>query len=1118
MKSALALAAACVLLLTAGCSSDESSGSGGATPDGGGRVCTPPCEGHEECIAGLCVPKACTSDDDCGPAYRCGASGRCDLPACPPGCEQCSPSDGRCLDEPEPTGCHGDADCDVGEVCDQGSGRCLGGDCRGDDDCLPDQFCHPAGVCVAGCSDDAGCPDGWSCDLGTHQCVGDPCEGDDDCEEGEICLGTPKGDRCVAGCREGSCPDGLVCDTDTHLCVGAACDTDEDCPWSQRCTEQGCQTGCRGDDWCPGGRMCVDGRCVQAPCLGDEGCPVGEYCDEESGRCLMGCRDQVDCEPWETCSPEHRCVGAECTGHEDCPEGTVCDPVGSRCRPGCRDDQGCGIQVCDVATLTCRACEGDADCPDGEFCDQERGGCLVGCRVDPDDCGEGWRCLETVRVCVEEAAGPCEGDSDCPEDRFCDPGTGVCSLGCREGGCGDLARCDPVTRGCEPLACEGDSDCPAGAYCRSERCEPGCRLDGSDCPEDMPCDPDTRVCGCWDDQDCPEGDICAMSRCVQGCRGDQDCPDGWVCDLGHCLEGCRDDVLEPDDHPFEASDLAPGDLLEGLVVCPGDRDWFRIVAQPFDSISASLSFEPGAGDLDLELWCDDDLLLASRTDGPGESIEADLPVCRESFLVVAGRAGAGNPAYTLGLDVTPYACGPDGFEPDDGPARAAVVQPGDHLEATLCRGDQDWYGLRLFPGGDLVVTLEGQGELELYAGGRAVAWGEREGGRVVLSHHVVLDELFLVRVWADRVVGDGAYSLDIALEGGGACPDDQAEDDDGPLAAVSMPQDPEPRYLCPGDPDWFGVTVDERSRVTVAVETSPLVGLRVNLWPMGADEPAETWVVPRGEARSQDLTLPPGLHHLEVLAAGGDAGPYTISASVEPILCRADGLEPNDDPESAVPVEGEVPGLTICRGDEDWFAVDVPDRGDLEVLALFPVAEGDLDVDLLDATGALVARGDSEDDDERLVARDLRGGRYYVRVYGFGAQVSNVAYSLVVRVTEPGAGCPLDPNEPNDSPEEATSLQAAADGLWGFLCSPDEDWFRLETQGPGWVRIEFYHYFGDLDLELYGPEPLEVVARSDSTSSRNWEEVDVPGAGTWLVRVYGLGGAKNGYVLTEGDR
>ena len=165
----------------------------------GGAPCsaTVPCADGESCVDGACAT-ACTAES-CTNGFCDTASGSCiecrSAEDCGPG-QVCN---GENVCSIALAGCVGDGDCGRG-FCDVSSGACV--DCRADTDCGINQACDSVSrTCVAqtGCSTDANCAAPTAvCDVDRRVCV--QCLGDADCGAGRC---DTVSSTCLAGCTDG---------------------------------------------------------------------------------------------------------------------------------------------------------------------------------------------------------------------------------------------------------------------------------------------------------------------------------------------------------------------------------------------------------------------------------------------------------------------------------------------------------------------------------------------------------------------------------------------------------------------------------------------------------------------------------------------------------------------------------------------------------------------------------------------------------------------------------------------------------------------------------------------------------------------------------------------------
>jgi hypothetical protein len=221
----------------------------------------------------------------------------------------------------------------------------------------------------AECSVDAECDQGEACERG--RCVErspgvglcQPCERNADCvEEGARCLEINGEERvCGRACEAAAdCPRGFECQSVSsevgvpNQCVPAA-DPDNG---ARSCEvpepEPEPEPGCRRNDDCAQGELCVDGACApEAPvaCAADADCGAELICEE--GSCApLECRRSADCADAQICV-NARCEDA-CDDANPCPEGSSCEAPGY-CAPS-------------------HSCAADADCPQGQTC--QSGACV----------------------------------------------------------------------------------------------------------------------------------------------------------------------------------------------------------------------------------------------------------------------------------------------------------------------------------------------------------------------------------------------------------------------------------------------------------------------------------------------------------------------------------------------------------------------------------------------------------------------------------------------------------------------------------------------------------------------------------------------------------------------
>lgn len=436
-----------------------------------------------------------------------------------------------------------------------------------------------------GCGEPEKCK-GADCDGGQAGSGGSEpeCQTNLDCEPGLACI-------------EGECSP---CGSDGHCLRVERCD-----PASLRCVyREGWGNECSAHEQCPLGRYCVQGLCIAVnlatPCGSMGQCPEGMRCNTRVGNppvCEedVGCGDDLDCRDNEVCNQRTGQCEIACTPEN---QAEVC-----RAREICVDGQ-------------CVECETDEDCSLGLVCD---GGFCVGegtCFTDRD-CPVGQVCNRRIHICTERPP-PCTSDNECLPDERCDVASGQCRL----------------------RACQPDLDAPNGSQEEAVLIGTGERRNLVVCENEEK----------WYRFELSEGDLISIIintdvLSMTGFEAQFRTADGLVlassvheikmtiAETGDYFlrirtrnervyyrldvliasgRPCRNDTFEPNNEAQMAKRL-DAQVQPGLVICPGDVDWFEIEVPVGQGLSATLLQEE-LGNLELELYDGDGTTLLDRDD------------------------------------------------------------------------------------------------------------------------------------------------------------------------------------------------------------------------------------------------------------------------------------------------------------------------------------------------------------------------------------------------------------------------------------------------------------------------------------------------------------------------
>lgn len=300
--------------------------------------------------------------------------------------------------------------------------------------------------------------------------------------------------------------------------------------------------------------------------------------------------------------------------------------------------------------------------------------------------------------------------------------------------------------------------------------------------------------------------------------------------------------------------------------------------------------------------------------------------------------------------------------------------------------------------------------------------------------------------------------------------DNNSAEDAAPLS----PGDRTTGYICPvGDVDWYSFTITEDAPI-LDVWTQMTTGLtNVELTYTIYEDTGGSAGQSVAQARADDIGMPQPLEAFECLEPGDYlialrdftennqdfTHPYELEINSWP---QPDGNEPNNSIDEATALSDGQPteGMISCRGDEDWFSVDVDDNELLEVHLSSEPVDYQIYFEVQDAEGTVYAREEnpSSPNEATEIARFVAlagAGTYYVKIGDLEGEYADLdnPYELRVDIVED-----IDPNEPNSSPEQATELSDSAVSCgsdwseplstWGTISAPgDVDWFRIPIEG-----------------------------------------------------------------------
>ena len=221
-----------------------------------------------------------------------------------------------------------------------------------------------------------------------------------------------------------------------------------------------------------------------------------------------------------------------------------------------------------------------------------------------------------------------------------------------------------------------------------------------------------------------------------------------------------------------------------------------------------------------------------------------------------------------------------------------------------------------------------------------------------------------------------------------------------------------------------------------------------------------------------------------------------------------DAYEPNNIPSLAYNLTmwedfwlGGISGLGILQ-DDDYYVIDVKMGFEhLQINLNFTHSLGDINIDVQNASAAVINGGVSITDNEYIDFNVPSPGIYYIRV--FGPNSSNT-YNLWWK------SFPMDDAyEENDYDWEAFNLSSwPASWLpFGLGVQSDDDWYIVYLD-PGEERLKtdliFSHAAGNIDMEIwYWNGSFTYLTGSNSFDDNEYIDIIVPWSGNYYIKIFG---------------
>ncbi len=551
------------------------------------------------------------------------------------------------------------------------------------------------------------------------------------------------------------------------------------------------------------------------------------------------------------------------------------------------------------------------------------------------------------------------------------------------------------------------------------------------------------------------------------------CPSGQICDetQGICVDGCHDH----EDCP-------------ALYRCDNQRKACYFVGCSSDlECSQNLICQRSSG---LCVEC-------------GEDIDCEGGICnRENMSCVATT------------------CQDDGYEPNDSHREATPIANGRLDKLVLCNPDQDWFVFQAAAGDQAEIDVFTNKQISLSIRHSEITTPLFSGTGQGDPWHIDLSQCtwggdYWIQVTAQDYQETLSYSLQFDLEHTtSSCRDDSLEENDSLIRARMVEAIAyENLILCPGDPDWYKLALNQGESLEIEVSSNSDTSIGFSVF---SPEHAIITEGISGNPVSIPELAKSGSYYIRLLGETAETQAtygLSLTRTLNEPTCTDDPFEENDTPEQAMALAtNQAATFSLCPGDDDWFSILV-DSGD-QLSVTFEASSDQAELVLLSENGTTtLARGVTAEGNKWIAEYTAtRSMKLFIRTSTI-SEGEGFSYELTAALTHAPV-CTDDSLENDDTPSEATPIES------GFLetltlCSGDQDWFRFDAHYQDELTIDllFTHQNGDLDLYLYDPDGYLLAMSTGTSDDEQITSASLALTGIYYILVTGWEEASNHYLL-----
>jgi hypothetical protein len=569
--------------------------------------------------------------------------------------------------------------------------------------------------------------------------------------------------------------------------------------------------------------------------------------------------------------------------------------------------------------------------------------------------------------------------------------------------------------------------------------------------------------------------------------------DHWVIDvalLRKLSQPVNSDSKEPNENAAQATAIEVGESLE-LTLGKGDLDWFVFEVAQSSTVHLKLDLltaldtrvwllkhgqSPQSTSLEVTLELQPSLEAQSHT-GPLETQLAPGTY----HLIISGYPDeeatgehSENGKYKLTFvssEVVPDVA----FEPNDTSDKAIMINGAFSEELYAGLGDSDWFSFTFNQATLLTINIESENTLPLapILYDHSVKQIKQLEAQSIIA---LQPGKYFLNIQGDEF-NEGVYQLNISSQ---LLPDASYEPNDSAAQAKTITTLDTTLYIFPDDEDWFKVTLNDASVLSITKNPTNNIDLSVY--------DANLEVLIENESGSPTINLSAGMYYLKFSSPWFE-GSYTLQVSSQTVPDK--DFEPNDSPEQATPIasgfSSNVLYLAINDPDIFTFIVQVPSLITLRTASI----DGDIAMRLSDSNYQpypFDSCCELPDDITMYVPK----GTYYLSMFNGAMDNTPLNYNLALSVSP----VPDVDYEPNNSQEQAVAIELGFNQQL-YLGLADQDWFRFELSEARTLHSQLDNSSGENYVFGYLLDGQGAILASLDTLEHSLE------AGTYYLQIQG---------------